>query len=397
MNIVYTGEELPETIVKSIFLAGPSLRPDQEKEMESWRKDALKILEDKGFDGVVFVPENKGFDFPKDFDYDDQVNWEEKCLNVADCIVFWVPRDLSPDSKGNAKLAALTTNIEWGTWASSGKVVYGAPEDADKVRYLKHYADKYKVPVGDTLTETLEHAMTMVEKGAERSGGERYVPLQIWNTTSFQSWYSAQKKAGNRLNGARLLYSFRPGYRSFVFMWVLSVDIHIESEDRNKTNEFVLARTDISSVCLWHRNDKKVTEQEVVLVKEFRSPANTEDGFIRELPGGSSFKPNEDPQEVASEEVYEETGFHLKPGRLKVWGSRQLSGTLSSHKSYLYSAELTDEELEWFKAQAGIVHGNIADTEMTFIEVHRVEDILEKELTDWTTLGQILYVLIAEQ
>ena len=389
MQVVYALEDMPDAFSKSIFLAGPT--PRNRDEVESWRPDALKILEDIGFDGVVFVPEPKVA--TKDHVYEDQVEWEEKYLKLADCIVFWVPRDLSLDSKDFPKMAAFTTNVEWGVWADSGKVVFGCPEDAEKVSYLKHYADKYNVPTGGTLTETLDNAINYLGAGAERSGGERYVPLFIWKTDSFQSWYEAQKEAGNRLDHANLLFSFRPRYKSFVFLWVLNVDIYVESEDRHKTNEFVLSRTDISSVCMYH---KTTSDVEVVLVKEFRSPASTEDGFIRELPGGSSAKKNEDPQEVAADEVHEETGFHLKSDRLKSHGSRQLVGTLSSHKSNLYSVELDEEEIKWFKSQDGVVHGNTEDSERTFIEVHSVQDLIVNKLTDWSTLGMLLSIIYSE-
>jgi len=389
MKVVYALEDMPDSFSKSIFLAGPT--PRNRDEVESWRPDALKILEDIGFDGVVFVPEPKVA--TKDHVYEDQVEWEEKYLKLADCIVFWVPRDLTLDSKEFPKMAAFTTNVEWGVWADSGKVVFGCPEGAEKVSYLKHYAEKYNVPTGGTLTETLNNAINYLGGGEERSGGERYVPLFIWKTDSFQSWYEAQKEAGNRLDHANLLFSFRPRYKSFVFLWVLNVDIYVESEDRHKTNEFVLSRTDISSVCMYHRTTSNI---EVVLVKEFRSPASTEDGFIRELPGGSSAKKNEDPQEVAADEVHEETGFHLKSDRLKSYGSRQLVGTLSSHKSNLYSVELDEEEIKWFKSQEGIVHGNTDDSERTFIEVYSVQDLIDNKLTDWSTLGMLLSIIYSE-
>lgn len=388
MEVVYTGEEMPEKFTKSIFLAGPT--PRNPEEVESWRPDAIRILKDKGFDGVVFAPENRDGVYKND--YDDQIAWEEKYLNIADCIVFWVPRDLSLDSKDFPKMAAFTTNVEFGTWQDSGKIVFGAPEDAEKVAYLKHYCEKYNVPMSDTLADTLNDAMEMLGEGSEREGGERYVPLFIWKQDSFQSWYKAQKEAGNRLEKARLLFNFRPRFKDFVFLWVLHAEVYVAAEDRVKDNEFVLARPDISTVCLWHESGESLFDNEVVIVREFRTPASTKDGFVRELPGGSAVDPG-DPEETAAAEVHEETGFYLDPVRLKTHEARRLVGTLSSHKAHLFSVEITDKELEWFKSQDGIVHGNEEDSERCFIEVHTVQNLIDNDLVDWTTLGMILSVL----
>jgi 8-oxo-dGTP pyrophosphatase MutT (NUDIX family) len=387
MRVVYTGEDMPESFTKSIFLAGPT--PRNPKEVGSWRPDAIKLLEDMGYDGIVFCPENR--DGVYKMDYDDQIGWEDKYLNVADCIVFWVPRDISADSKGYPKMAAFTTNIEWGTWADSGKVVLGAPEDAEKMTYLKHYAEKFNVPFSDTLTATLRDAMDKLGEGAERRGGERYVPLFIWNLESFQNWYQVQTDAGNTLEDARLLFSFRPRHKDWVYLWILQVNIYVSEEDRFKKTEFVISRPDTSAVMMWQRHDD-LLESEVVIIREYRPAASTPDGFVHELPSGSSTHTS-DAKETAAEEVHEETGFDLSADRLQEHEARQYAATFSVHKAHLYSAELTDDELEWFKSQKDIPHGVEKVSERTFIEVRTIGDILENNLVDWATLGMIFSVV----
>jgi len=389
MDIIYTGEEMPQSFTKSIFLAGPTSR---NKEVPSWRPDALKLLEDMGFDGTVFVPEDANGEVH--LDYDHQIEWEEKHLNAADCIVFWIPRDLSPDSEGFPKRAAFTTNIEWGTWADSGKVVLGAPEDAEKMAYIKHYAEEYRVPFAETLTETLKNAMDKLGEGEERSGGERYVPLFIWKLDSFQNWYQGQKGAGNVLETARLLYTFRPRFKDFVFLWTLKIKIYVSSEDRFKENEIVISRPDISCVMLYHKASY-YRDTEVVLIKEFRSPASTFDGFVHELPSGSVRNSKAD-EAAAVEELLEETGFYLDPSRLRVVNVRQLAGTFSAHKAHAYCADLTDEELEWFKSQKDIPHGVEKDSERTFVEVKTIRELLNTNLVDWSTLGIIFSTLSSQ-
>lgn len=80
-----------------------------------------------GFDGVVYVPEYSTWK-PKE-DYVDQAMWERIALTDAMIILSWIPRKL-PD------MAAFITNVEFGYWLHSGKVVYGRPNDASKIKYL---------------------------------------------------------------------------------------------------------------------------------------------------------------------------------------------------------------------------------------------------------------------
>lgn len=196
MHIVYTHEELPPVVTKSIFLAGPTPRS---RDVQSWRPKALAILERLGYDGVVFVPEHRDHNRP--FDYISQIEWEEYHLNVADCIVFWIPRNI-------ATMPALTTNIEWGVWCQSGKAVLGAPPEAENVGYQKYYANKYKIPSSTTLEETLQSALEMIGEGAERTGGEREVPLHVWRDHYFQWWYKGKKQDGDKLEKAKVLLNF---------------------------------------------------------------------------------------------------------------------------------------------------------------------------------------------
>jgi len=390
MQVIYYDDNMPYKFSKSLFLAGPSLRAGQEG--TSWRKDALQILQDIGYDGIVFCPETRDGVFDENVDHEKIIGWEDQYLNIADVIVFWVPRDLSFDKNGTLKLPGLTTNVEFGRYENSGKIVFGAPEDAEKVSYLKHYAEKYSVPVCSTLTETLEVALKRIGEGAERSLGERYIPLHLWNNSSFQDWYQSQTKAGNRLETAQLLYTFRPNHKD-IFLWILKVNVWINSEQRFKSNEFVLSRSDISSVLMWKPHED-LMQSEIVLVREFRSPAVTEDGFIHELPSGSSRKDME-PKENALHEIQEETGIVIDQSRLQFHEARQLAGTLSAHKSHLYSVKLTEEEISWLKSQKNVSRGVEKDSEKTWIEVMELRDILKNEFVDWSNLGEILSVVFA--
>lgn len=150
MRITWAQQPYPDDLGRSIFLAGPTLRiPGR-----SWRQDACELMSEHDVD--VFVPE------PPDHSpfvgleegpgYGDQVEWEHRGLEIADTIVFWVPRDL-------IRLPGFTTNVEFGMWCRSGKVILGHPPGAPKMRYLDHLAVKYAIPMFHTLKETIQRAL----------------------------------------------------------------------------------------------------------------------------------------------------------------------------------------------------------------------------------------------
>jgi hypothetical protein len=310
------------------------------------------------------------------FDFLGQVDWEERCLHLADVVMFWMPRDL-------AVLPGFTSNVEWGMWYDSGRVVLGAPPDAPKNRYILHYASKNSVPVSTALEGVVDATIEYLGGGAYRRDGERCVPLLIWRTTGFAKWYAAQRGAGNRLTAARVAWSFG----SPVFFWALHVEIYVTSEGRIKANEIVICRPDISAVVLYRRG-ASVAEMIIVLVKEFRSSASGPDGFVHELPSGSG--PGT-AVEQAIQEVHEEVGLLLTPDRIRVHGNRQISATLSVHRAHLYSAEITDAELDQIRALP-VLPGPMQNERIT-PEIMTFGDIVASGSLDWAMLGMIVQVV----
>lgn len=150
MKINYSDEVVVKG-EKSIFLAGPTPRGEN---VVSWRKAACEILEELGFDGVVYVPEYSSWK-PKE-SYVDQAMWEREALSDASTIVFWIPRHL-PD------MPAFTTNVEFGYWLHTGKVLYGRPDDAEKIKYLDWlYELDYGIKPSNNLKELLEKAVLKI-------------------------------------------------------------------------------------------------------------------------------------------------------------------------------------------------------------------------------------------
>src|SRR5262245_14902448 len=134
--IVYAQEPAPSTWDASLFLAGPTPR---EPTVASWRPGAVDVLRELWSASgrgrpVVFVPETATGGM--DGGWHAQVEWEDRYLNACDVIAFWVPRDL-------VTLPGFITNVEWGRWEASGKVVLGAPPGSPKNEYLFHYAKRH--------------------------------------------------------------------------------------------------------------------------------------------------------------------------------------------------------------------------------------------------------------
>ena len=132
MNIIYSREPFNFNSGKTLFLAGPTPRSNKVK---SWRPEFIAILYELGFEGNVCVPEDRGEGVQVSCSYFDQIEWEHFGLNNSDVIVFWVPRNLD-------SMPAFTTNIEFGLYITSGRVIYGRPALAPKNKYLDYLYKK---------------------------------------------------------------------------------------------------------------------------------------------------------------------------------------------------------------------------------------------------------------
>jgi hypothetical protein len=114
----------------------------------------LDLLGD--FPGTVFVPESPDGELDPRF-YEDQLAWEWDALEIATLIVFWVPRNLTT-------LPAFTTNIEFGMYWNSGKILAGAPNDAPKNEYLRALARRGNVPWFNNLHGLLAQAVIRIRQ-----------------------------------------------------------------------------------------------------------------------------------------------------------------------------------------------------------------------------------------
>jgi calcineurin-like phosphoesterase family protein len=161
VKIVYVFDKINDEI-NSIFLAGPTYRvtnsaPISCREENSWREEAIKILEAQGYDGTVYCPEWKDNKKPADWTYSRQIDWENECLNKSKVILFWIPRE-------KQSLPGLTTNIEFGEWMKSGKIVVGAPTHAENIRYIHEKCSRYAIAWTETLEKCVENALNKLKE-----------------------------------------------------------------------------------------------------------------------------------------------------------------------------------------------------------------------------------------
>jgi len=212
-TVVHAGGQPPPAWAASVFLAGPVPRTT---ELPSWRPAAVAAVTAAWTgpgDLVVFVPEGPGY-LPARYDHHP---WEDRWLSVVDVVLFWVPRDLRT-------MPGLTTNVEFGRWEGSGRLVLGAPPDAQHVGYLRECAHRVGAPVAASLSAAADAVAGLLGGGAARRGAECDIPLLLWRTPAFTDWLAGLRAAGGDLLAARVRWLDRDDDGTVV-RWVLDATI----------------------------------------------------------------------------------------------------------------------------------------------------------------------------
>ena len=122
-------------------MAGPTPRS---LDVETWRKEAIRILNELEFDGIVYIPELENDN--RTFNYENQV--------------CWIPR--------SSQLPGYTTNVEYGYWIAknSNKCLYGRPDNSERNKYLDWL---YQVETGNNPMNNLEELLKNAVKLTDRS------------------------------------------------------------------------------------------------------------------------------------------------------------------------------------------------------------------------------------
>lgn len=400
---VYNCEEPEGIIKKSIYLAGTNIMSPWDK--IGWRDKAVKYLEEIGYSGTVFIPEDNPSDSYKYPDpirnpdkFKKQIEWEQKWLKGADAVVFWLPR--------TTEKAGLISNFELGQLIETGKIFAGCPclsnkVDTNKNGYLKNYFDLHNIPWYTDLKTLLMDAVKFIGTERMRNKEERYVPKSFWKIDSFVDWYRNLSHTDNETE----LKNIEPKFITIMskenkpFFWIAQPKIWIGTEQRYKDNEFVIGRLNTSTFVVFSKdNDKDVFKNRVIFVKEFRSAVNNESGYVLEFPSGT-ISPGYTPCDSAIKEFEEETGIDYLVNKLNIkncffLNKKQVMSTLSAHTNEVWAFEISSEDMdEITKNSEGKSFGVSSDTEKTYVEILTIEDFLNSEMSDWSNNGIALALI----
>jgi len=375
-TVVYLGEALPPAFGASVFLAGSTGL--------AWREELFALLSQAAFDGVVFVPEPRQGAAPSDAARHEA--WRAEALTITDVLVLHA-------TEGSIGPGALSL---WADWLRTGRMIVCGSHGEGLSRQSAQ-----RLLFADTLADVAALILKFLRPGAVRRAGERTVPLSLWRSPSFQSWYRALSRAGHFLEEVDVEWTHRSrGMGRPPFLWAMRPRVRVRGERRQLSGEVVIGRADVSVAVLYHRQaGSEPLDTQVVLVREFRAAVRNRGGFAWMLPGGSAAQAGErrsDPRHTAVQEVFEETGLRLPSEQLQaiVSGDRQLVASLASYHAQVFRAELSDDQLATLRATAAAGKAlGATPSERCFVSVRRLGEVLSDPDFDWSHLGMLMFAL----
>jgi 8-oxo-dGTP pyrophosphatase MutT (NUDIX family) len=374
--VIYLGETLPPAFSASVYLACAGAA--------AFREELTAQLAAAGFDGVVFVPEPRAGGSAADAALE---AWRTEALGISDVLVLHTGDGGAP-SPGSLSL--------WADWPRTGRMIVCGPRCEGISRQAAQ-----RLLFADTPADVAALVLKFLRPGAVRRAGERTVPLSLWRSPSFQSWYRALSRAGHFVEEIDVEWTHRSrGMGRPPFLWAMRPRVRVRGERRQLSGEVVIGRADVSVTVLYHRRPETAPlDTQVVLVREFRAAVRNRGGFAWMLPGGSAAQAGErrsDPRHTAVQEVFEETGLRLPSEQLQPVhsGDRQLVASLASYHAQVFRVELTDEQLAALLATAAAGKAlGATPSERCFVSVRRLGDVLNDADFDWSHLGMLMYAL----
>jgi len=173
--LYYDDPIVTAPLARSLFLAGPTSAGSR----TAWRIEALAILEQRGFDGSVIIPEFREGSFaalaPVRFGAPvssiasmrstsfNILQWETAGIEHVSVALFWMPFALAAEGDP-ASLPGFTTRAEVSRELArdASRIVLGMPERALSASHIRYHAHLANVRVWATLGETIDAALAKV-------------------------------------------------------------------------------------------------------------------------------------------------------------------------------------------------------------------------------------------
>ena len=153
MDLVYSGDSY-QKLKKSIFLAGPTPR---DKDVLSWRGEAIELFLKHGFDGTLVIPEEMNKPYYENENNYEEIKWDLKALMDSDVVMMWMPR--------GSDMLGLSSNVEFGYLLNKGNMIYGRPNEAFRCELLDYlYKEKLGREYADSLEKTVINTIKFINR-----------------------------------------------------------------------------------------------------------------------------------------------------------------------------------------------------------------------------------------